>query len=234
MVFQVRKKVFFRHAGRVLGVLGVLGGVLGVLNALGGLLGGVLPAGGELPWLKAKLCSTGGQPGRRGMRNGGTAGAPSLRPIPASPPASRPADCWTAGGRPFLLLAALPTAPPASQSMSLPLIIIIPIISCSALLCVLPWCCPQAVEATQFARLTKFVLIQNEARVAAVGVVYRCEAWGGGLAGAGQIVAGKFRWGRAQAPGAKAAWGKCRLFSLIPPSPKAGAVLSVQGCRAGG
>lgn len=51
----------------------------------------------------------------------------------------------------------------------------------------------QAVDTVQFAKPTKFVMLQNTAAGGAGNVVYRCEAWGGGLANPGQIVAGKFR-----------------------------------------
>jgi hypothetical protein len=39
----------------------------------------------------------------------------------------------------------------------------------------------QAVEATQFATLTKFHFLQNLSPQPTFDVFYRCESWGGGL-----------------------------------------------------
>lgn len=53
----------------------------------------------------------------------------------------------------------------------------------------------QAVEANQFVIRTKFSFLHNMARTVAKDVVYRVEAWGGGIvADTGILLKGKFRW----------------------------------------
>jgi hypothetical protein len=54
----------------------------------------------------------------------------------------------------------------------------------------------QAVEASQFAKLTKFAMLQNLSPRQAEDVFFRVESWGGGMeeASGSQLVNGAFKW----------------------------------------
>ncbi len=52
----------------------------------------------------------------------------------------------------------------------------------------------QAVEASQFAKMTNFAMLRNTMSKPLQGLVFKVESWGGGLVeGGGRLVSGQFR-----------------------------------------